>query len=107
MGTAPPKLAVTYYVWLVVLKTAAQGLTNLSMTQINYPAKVLFKSANPVITMFIGLVWFRRGYPIRDYVVVALLVTGLYVFLNGDATVSPQGTGTGVMLVSIAMLGSG
>jgi hypothetical protein len=114
------------------------------MAHINYPAKVLFKSANPgkdrppppshhtlptslgytastpapprprslsppdppaatihppsirydmlpVITMLIGLVWFRKRYPVRDYIVVALLVLGLYVFMNGDAKASPKG----------------
>ena len=111
------------------------------MAHINYPAKVLFKSANPgkhpapssrsliphvthlsrphglpvpapsppltplpspsipslhtllpVITMLIGLVWFRKSYPVRDYIVVALLVLGLYVFMNGDAKASPKGS---------------
>ena len=28
----------------------------------------------------------------RDYIVVALLVLGLYVFMNGDAQASPKGT---------------
>ncbi|RYY86530.1 hypothetical protein EON63_05565 [archaeon] len=54
MGTAPPYVALGYYMLLVITKTAAQGMSNLCMTQINYPAKVLFKSANPVITMLIG-----------------------------------------------------
>jgi len=41
--------------------------------------------------MLIGLVWFRKSYPVRDYIVVALLVLGLYVFMNGDAKASPKG----------------
>ena len=35
------------------------------MSHINYPAKVLFKSANPIITMLIGLLWFHKSYPVR------------------------------------------
>ncbi len=54
LGTAPPRVAVFYYVVLVLVKVVAQGMSNLCMTQINYPAKVLFKSANPIITMIIG-----------------------------------------------------
>lgn len=106
MGTASPRTALFYYCFLAFLKTAAQGLTNMSMTQINYPAKTLFKSANPIITMLIGLVWFRRTYMIRDYVVVALLVLGLYIFMRGDSTTSPNGSHTGIILVTIAMFGS-
>ena len=65
MGTAPPRLAFGYYVLLVFLKTATQGFTTACMSHINYPAKVLFKSANPIITMCIGLCWFRKTYPTR------------------------------------------
>ena len=65
MGTAPPRVAFGYYVLLVFLKTATQGFTTACMSHINYPAKVLFKSANPIITMCIGLCWFRKTYPTR------------------------------------------
>lgn len=105
MGTAPPRVAIGYYFLLVFLKTATQGLTNLSMTQINYPAKVLFKSANPIITMLIGIVWFKKKYPLRDYGVVVLLVVGLYLFISSDANDSPEGTRTGILLVTVAMFG--
>ena len=67
---------------------------------------MLFKSANPIITMLIGLCWFRKSYPSRDYIVVLLLVLGLYVFMNGDAKASPQGTGYGIFLVTLSMFGS-
>ena len=56
--------------------------------------------------MCIGLCWFRKTYPTRDYVVVALLVLGLYVFMSGDAKASPKGTGYGIFLVSLSMFGS-
>ena len=106
LGTAPRHVAIGYYTLLVLLKTATQGLANMSMARINYPAKVLFKSANPVITMFIGITWFRKTYPRRDYIVVVLLMLGLYVFINGDATASPQGTGLGIALVTLSMFGA-
>jgi hypothetical protein len=56
--------------------------------------------------MIVGILWFKKSYPTRDYVVVALLVIGLYVFMNGDASSSPQGTGYGIFLVTLAMFGS-
>ena len=106
LGTAPRYLAVFFYAILIGLKTATQALTNMSMAQINYPAKVLFKSANPIITIIVGLVWFRKQYPFRDYVVVFMLAIGLYIFVCGDNSVSssPSGTTSGIILVSIAMI---
>lgn len=106
MGTANRKTAIFYYILLVVVKTAAQGMSNLSMTQINYPAKVLFKSANPIVTMIIGITWFRKSYPTRDYIVVILLVLGLYIFIASDNSASPKSTQWGIFFVVLSMFGS-
>lgn len=79
----------------------------MCMAHINYPAKVLFKSANPVVTMIFGLVWFGKKYAPRDYIVVLLLVLGLYFFMNGTSSEnSPKGTGYGIFLVTLSMFGS-
>ena len=64
---------------------------------------MLFKSCNPIINMLIGYFWFRRSYHWRDYIVVVLLVIGLYIFVNGDSGGSPAGTQYGLTLVTIAM----
>lgn len=106
MGNAPTKLAIFYYSLLVLVRAGGQGMSNLSMTQINYPAKVLFKSANPVVTMIIGVTFLRKTYPLRDYLVVILLVIGLYIFIAGDATESPSSTRLGIIYVVISMFGS-
>lgn len=106
MGTAPTKVAIFYYALLVLVRTGGQGMSNLSMTQINYPAKVLFKSANPVVTMIIGVTLLKRTYPFRDYIVVVMLVIGLYIFIAGDASESPSSTRLGVIYVVISMFGS-
>lgn len=106
MGSAPPRVAFAYYFLLVLTKTAAQGMSNLSMTQINYPAKVLFKSANPIVTLLIGVCWLRKKYPLRDYAVVLLLCLGLYVFITGDLNDAPHSTGRGIFYVVLSMFGS-
>ena len=106
MGTAPTRVAIFYYALLVIVRTGGQGMSNLSMTQINYPAKVLFKSANPVVTLFIGITYLKKTYPVRDYIVVVLLVLGLYVFIAGDASESPSSTRLGIIYVVISMFGS-
>ncbi|KAJ1418325.1 UAA transporter family-domain-containing protein [Ochromonadaceae sp. CCMP2298] len=108
LGTAPPRTAILYYILLIMVRTSSQGFSNLSMTQINYPAKVLFKSATPVVTMIIGLAWFKKSYPARDYAVVFLLILGLYIFITGDvdATNTPTGTHLGVFYVTLSLFGS-
>lgn len=103
MGTATPQVAAGYYLLQIALKTLTQGFANLCMSQINYPAKVLFKSANPVVTMVIGLLWFRKSYALRDYVVVFLLVLGLYLFITTDKNAAPQSTWQGILYVSLSM----
>ena len=108
MGTASPRVAFFYYFLLVAVKVMAQGMSNLCMTEINYPAKVLFKSANPIITMIIGVTWFRKSYPIRDYIVVTLLVLGLYIFIVSDKSGAgmPSATALGIFYVVLSMFGS-
>lgn len=106
MGTADAKTSLFYYILLVLLKTASQGLSNLSMTEINYPAKVLFKSANPVITMILGLFWFQKTYPASDYLVVLFLLSGLYIFITShdNASSIPNSSPLGVFYVLLSML---
>ena len=67
-----------------ILKFGAQMLTNVSMGHINYPTKVLFKSAIPIAQIGIGSIWLRRTYPLRDYIVCILLMIGSLVFISGN-----------------------
>jgi adenosine 3'-phospho 5'-phosphosulfate transporter B3 len=112
MGTATTGTAIGYYFLLVSMKTLSQGLSNLSMTEINYPAKVLFKSANPIITIFLGIVWFKKTYPLKDYIVVGLLLCGLYVFITDTTSqkahhnTRPECTPLGIFYVILSMIGS-
>ena len=70
MGNTNKKTSYFYYLVLIVLKTVSQGLTNYSMTQINYPAKVLFKSATPIINMLIGM-YVMLCYVVLRYVMLS------------------------------------
>ena len=89
-----------------IVKCGTQALTNLSMTEVNYPAKVLFKSAMPVVTMVVGVLWFRKKYQLYDYIVVFLLVVGLYIFLCSNTGSAPQWTSYGLFLSLVSLLGS-
>ncbi|CAM9277443.1 unnamed protein product, partial [Phaeothamnion confervicola] len=93
-----------YYVLLSLMQASMQGLTNVSMMYLNYPAKVLFKSSRVVPTMFFGIIYQGRRYTSRDYLVVVLIVTGLVMFMEADAHTSPAFDIRGVLLISTALL---
>ena len=103
MGTATPRQALLYYLLLVFLKTSAVTFANLSMTRINYPAKSLCKSASPLVTMVLGVCWFRKRYTLRDYAVSLLLVLGLYLFVAVDLQSAPEGTGLGLVFIALSL----
>ena len=45
-----------------VLQSSMQGLSNLSMRYLNYPAKVLFKSSRVLPTMLFGVIFYGESY---------------------------------------------
>ena len=51
-----------YCIALSVLQSSMQGLSNLSMRYLNYPAKVLFKSSRVLPTMLFGVVIYGESY---------------------------------------------
>ncbi|CAM9306872.1 unnamed protein product, partial [Ectocarpus sp. 12 AP-2014] len=51
------KVPLRTYFGLGFLQAVMQGLTNVSMMYLNYPAKVLFKSSRMVPIMCFGVVW--------------------------------------------------
>jgi len=67
-----------------LLQACVQGLTNLSMKYLNYPAKVMFKSSRVVATVVVGSLVQKKRYPIKDWIVVLLLLMGLATFMNAE-----------------------
>ncbi len=87
------------YFWLSILRAIEIGMANLSMQYMNYPAKTLMKSSRVIFTIFFGLVVLRRKYPIHDYIIAALTVTGLGLFLHADSTSSAIFQSMGVVML--------
>jgi hypothetical protein len=92
-------LAWHMYFWLSILRAVEIGMANLSMQYINYPAKTLMKSSRVIFTIFFGLVVLRRRYPIHDYIIAVLTVTGLALFLHADSTSSTIFQSMGVVML--------
>ncbi|RYY86529.1 hypothetical protein EON63_05560, partial [archaeon] len=54
----------------------------------------------------LGVCWFKKSYPFRDYLVVLLLLAGLYIFITSDLNSTPHSTYTGIVYVVLSMVGS-
>ena len=97
------RVPMRYYVCLGAAQAVMQGLTNLSMMYLNYPAKVLFKSSRMVCTILVGALFWGRKYSRTDYCVALLMIMGLGVFVTADAQSSPDYHPTGVALICVSL----
>jgi hypothetical protein len=88
---------------LSVLKSITQTFSNLSMQYINFPTKMLFKSALPIATMLLGLLWGRR-YSTLEYAAVCTLTVGIMLFMMGRELSFPEGSMQGFVYVTISLL---
>jgi len=102
-GDFKRKIPVKDYVLLALLQACVQGLTNLSMKYLNYPAKVMFKSSRVVATVVVGSLVQKKRYPIKDWIVVLLLLMGLATFMNAEIIASPHFDLRGVGLILVAL----
>lgn len=68
----------------------------------------MFKSALPIVSMIIGIVFYQKSYMIRDYIAVLLIVMGLIIFMQSGASngAFPEATGLGIVFVLLSLLGS-
>lgn len=97
-------MPILFSVSLAVLQASMQGLSNLSMRYLNYPAKVLFKSSKVIPTMLFGVVFYGKRYSWKQYLVMFVLVSGLVVFMQADAITSPEFNPLGVVLVVFSLM---
>jgi adenosine 3'-phospho 5'-phosphosulfate transporter B3 len=90
------------YVGLSVLVWGATGLANVSVTWVQYPVKVAFKSSKLIPTMVVS-VFMRNSRPFRwsEYVAAVLLciVTAAFSIKAGTSNAS-----TGLVVLGIAFL---
>mmetsp|Transcript_42265 Transcript_42265/g.112854 ORF Transcript_42265/g.112854 Transcript_42265/m.112854 type:complete len:294 (+) Transcript_42265:169-1050(+) len=102
--TKHSSLPMSYCVSLAVLQASMQGLSNLSIKYLNYPAKVLFKSSRVIPTMLFGVVFYGKRYKLSEYGVMGVLVLGLVIFMGADATTSPDFDPIGVVLILASLM---
>ncbi len=72
------------FIGLSLVRAVDVGMTNGAMRYINYPMKTLIKSSKVAFTMLGGMVIGKKKYRSSDYLMIAMLVSGLAVFINAD-----------------------
>lgn len=72
------------YVMLSIVRAIDVGMTNGAMRFINYPMKTLVKSSRVAFTMMCGIMIGKKRYSRHEYLMVSMLVIGLFIFIHAD-----------------------
>lgn len=89
------------YPLLTLCLFASSSLSNLSLSYINFPTKVVFRSCKLVPTMIIATIVNSRIFHSYEYLCALSICAGLVLFAMADYALDPlQFNTTGLMLVS-------
>ena len=97
--------AISKYQMLTLSMTSlASTYTSVrSLRYVIYPVQVLFKSCKPVPVMAFG-VCLGKQYPFHKYVNVAIITSGVALFMAGGKSATHEGMGGDTMLLGALML---
>ena len=101
---AARKGKVVEYFILAVSTFGGMYFTNWSLSYINYPTRIMFKSGKVIPVMCVGMVFGMRRYGTKDFLNAAVLVAGITIFVLGDAKVSPSFNVIGLFLITVGVL---
>eukprot|EP00611_Tribonema_gayanum_P025234 TRINITY_DN5701_c0_g1_i1.p1 TRINITY_DN5701_c0_g1~~TRINITY_DN5701_c0_g1_i1.p1 ORF type:complete len:444 (+),score=145.14 TRINITY_DN5701_c0_g1_i1:107-1438(+) len=93
------RIPLRWYLLLALAQSSSMALGNVGMMYLNYAAKVLFKSTKAVPMMLWGSFFLGKQYRRREFLSVAIMVTGLVVFLEADASSPAVFSLVGVVLM--------
>jgi len=89
------------YPLLTICLFASSSLSNLSLSYINFPTKVVFRSCKLVPTMLIATMVNSRVFRPHEYLCALSICAGLVLFAMADYSLDPlQFDPTGLLLVS-------
>lgn len=81
-----------YQMLILSLTSISSTYTSVrSLRYVIYPVQVLFKSCKPVPVMFFGVVLGKK-YPLKKYVNVIIITTGVALFMGGGSSTSKHST---------------
>lgn len=104
-GGLARKAPLRAYPLLTACLFASSSLSNLSLSYINFPTKVVFRSCKLVPTMVIATIVNQRVFKSYEYFCALSICAGLVLFAMGDFTLDPfQFEPIGLLFVSLSVV---
>jgi len=97
------KVPLTTFFGIAIVTVGTMGLSNSSLTYLNYPTQVVFKSSKLIPVMIGGVLIQKKKYRLLDYTASGMLSLGLIVFTLADVQLSPRYNSKGLVLISLAL----
>ncbi|PRP88996.1 adenosine 3'-phospho 5'-phosphosulfate transporter 2 isoform 2 [Planoprotostelium fungivorum] len=88
----------TDYAKISVFIVSSLALSNLSLSYLSFPTKVLFKSSKIIPLMLVGRFFFGKRYTFMQYIASVLLLLSVILFSLGDAAIRDNPVVIGVLL---------
>eukprot|EP01066_Platyproteum_vivax_P012512 Platyproteum_vivax@DN5683_c0_g1_i1.p1 len=98
-----PTAPLGHYIVVSVLMYCGMYWTNLGLTYLTYPTRIVFKGAKPIPTMLLEFFYVRHVFSYSDIFGVVLLTLGITGFSYGDAVGAPQFHYLGVVLMMLGV----
>ena len=93
-----------YQMLILSLTSIASTITSVrSLRYVIYPVQVLFKSCKPVPVMLFGSILGKK-YPLRKYVNVIIITTGVALFMGAGSSTRKPGGGSETTLMGGVLL---
>lgn len=93
-----------YYIYIAVFMVSSMGLSNSSLSYINYPTQVLIKSCKVIPVMIGGRLFFGKRYSLLEVLSAVLLSFGLCQIALGNVSEnSISFNGVGLLMLMAAL----
>jgi len=93
------------YPFLAFCLLISSSLSNMSLTYINYPTKVVFRSCKLIPTMILSTFINKRKFSSPEYICAFAVCTGLVLFGSADWQLSPSYNPIGLVMVIVSVFG--
>lgn len=97
-------VALIHHLKVAIFMTFSRVLTNVSLQYLNYPTQVIFKSMKILFVMVGSFIALKKHYTFMDYLSAVMVAVSAAMFGMGDASVSPQYTQMGLIIVVLSLV---